>query len=428
MKKLSVTGGIKLNGTVEISGSKNTSLPILFSTMLFENDVILNNVPEVSDIKITIKLLQDLGVEVQKLDENCYRFNAKNIQSYTTPYEIVKQMRASFYALGSLLGRLGKAKVSLPGGCAIGTRPVDIHLSAFEQMGATIENDAGYINASVKDKLNGADITFRKVSVGATLNVIMGAVLANGKTIIRNVAKEPDVIDFVNFLNKAGAKITGVGTNIIEIEGVKKLKSVEHDIIGDRIEAGTYMIASIITDGDLTLTGLDFKEDLGSLIDVLQYIGADIKYVSENSIRIKRGNNQLRTTNIITYPFPGFPTDLQPQIMALLANIDGISIIDETIFENRFMHVAELNRMGANISIIQNNRAHINGKKNCYTAANVMASDLRAGAALMLAGLAANGTTTIDRYYHMERGYENIVKKLSNCGAKIEIINDNIEE
>ena len=425
MKKLSIIGGEKLNGKIKISGSKNTSLPILFSTILFDTEVTLNNIPEVSDINVTIKLLENLGVKVQKINNNSYVFNAKNMNSYLAPYEIVKQMRASFYTLGALLGRFGKAKVSLPGGCAIGIRPVDMHLTAFEKMGAKIENENGYIDASVENKLNGTKIEFKKVSVGATINVILGAVLANGKTIIKNAAKEPDVVCFVDFLNQAGAKIDGAGTDTIEINGVEKLNSIEYTVVGDRIEAGTYMIASIITDGDLILEGLNFERDVKSLIDALKYIGADITNISESSIRIKRANNKLKPVNIITSPFPGFPTDLQPQIMALLATIDGESIIDETIFENRFMHVAELNRMGANIEICQNNKAKINGKQNCYFGANVMASDLRAGAALMLAGLSAKGTTIIDRYYHMERGYENIVEKLSNCGAKIEIINNN---
>lgn len=425
MKKLSITGGERLVGKIKISGSKNTSLPILFSTILFDTDVILNNIPEVSDIKVTISLLESLGIKVEKLDKNSYRFNAKNINSYLAPYEIVKQMRASFYALGALLGRFGKAKVSLPGGCAIGVRPVDMHLSAFEKMGAKIENEGGYIDASTdNNKLNGATITFKKVSVGATMNVILGAVLTNGKTIIENAAKEPDVVCLAEFLNKAGAKITGAGTDTIEITGVKKLNSITYTVVGDRIEAGTYMIAPIITDGDIILEGLNFNRDVASLIEILKYIGAEITDISETSIRVKRGNKNLKPTNIITSPFPGFPTDLQPQIMALLATIDGESIVDETIFENRFMHVAELNRMGANIAICENNKAKIEGKQNCYFGANVMASDLRAGAALMLAGLAAKGATIIDRYYHVERGYENMVEKLSNCGAKIEIINE----
>lgn len=425
MKELSIIGGNKLKGKIRISGSKNTALPILFSTILFDKDVILHNVPNVSDIKTTIELLENLGVNVQKLDKNSYKFNAKNINSYLAPYEIVKKMRASFYTLGALLGRFGKAKVSLPGGCTIGVRPVDMHLTAFEQMGAKIENENGYIDACcTKDKLNGAVIDFKKVSVGATMNVILGAVLANGRTIIKNAAKEPDVVCLIDFLNKSGAKISGAGTDIIQIEGVKSLKSIEYTVVGDRIEAGTYMIASIITDGDIILDGLDFNKDAASLINILKYIGADIIDISENSIEIKRGSKKLRPANIITSPFPGFPTDLQPQIMALLATIDGESIVDETIFENRFMHVAELNRMGANIKICQNNKAQIYGKENCYFGTTVMASDLRAGAALMLAGLSTNGKTIIDRYYHMERGYENIVEKLGNCGAIVEIIND----
>lgn len=424
MKKLVIEKSSKLIGKIKISGSKNTSLPILMSTILFKEDVILDNIPDVQDVRLTLELLENFGVKIEKLGKNKFKINAKDLNSHIAPYEIVKQMRASFYALGVLLGRLGKAEVSLPGGCVIGNRPVDIHLTAFEKMGAIIENNNGYIKATAKNgKLDSAEIDFRFPSVGATMNVIMAAVLGNSKTIINNCAKEPDIIDFANFLIKAGANIKGAGTEKIEIIGVEKLNPTEYTVIGDRIEAGTYMIGALITDGDLILEGLNFNEVLVNVIDKLKTMGADIENISENSIRIKRGDEKLKPLNIITEVYPGFPTDLQAQMMALLANINGKSTIDETIFENRFMHVPELNRMGACI-ILKNNKAHIYGKENCYHGAKVMASDLRAGASLMLAGISAEGGTTIDRYYHMERGYEDLVEKLTKCGAFINISND----
>lgn len=430
MKKLIIENKAKLVGEINISGAKNASLPILFATVLFKTEVILANVPNVSDIALTLKLLEQLGAEIEQLDTNKYKINCQNINSNVAPYEIVKQMRASFWILGALLGRLGSAKVSLPGGCAIGNRPVDIHLDAFSKMGVNIINENGYVEAEcIKEKIQGTTIDFRFPSVGATHNLIIGAVLAEGKTIINNAAKEPEIVDLANFLNKAGAKIKGAGTETIEIEPVQKLYSVEYTIMGDRIEAGTYMIGAAMTDGDLVLNGLDFFNTLESLITTLEFMGMEITPLSKTSIRIRKKSKKLKPANIITAVYPGYPTDLQAQIMALLAMVDGNSIIDETVFENRFMHIAELNRLGANIIIEKDNKAFIKGKENCYSGTEVMATDLRAGAALMLAGMTTEDKTTIDRYYHIERGYENLVEKLQNCGVsiKLEEIRENLK-
>ena len=313
----------------------------------------------------------------------------------------------------------------MPGGCAIGSSPVDIHLEAFKQMGVNILMEEGYVKAKCKNgKLQGANIEFRFPSVGATENIMMGAVLAEGITRIGNAAKEPEIVDLANCLNAMGAKIKGAGTPDIEIEGVKSLHSAEYTIMGDRMEAASYMIGALMTDGDLTISGLDFKNTVEDLIDKLIKIGADIKFIDNNTIRIKRKKEQLKPIDIITEVYPGFPTDMQAQIMTLLAMIDGTSTIDETIFENRFMHVPELNRMGANITIM-GNKAIIEGKKDCYKNAQVMASDLRASVSLVLAGLCATGKSEVRRIYHLERGYEFLANKLNNCGANIQVVYDN---
>ena len=427
MKKLIVNGNTRLRGTIDISGAKNASLPILMSTILFKKPVVLSNVPNVMDIRTSMMLLENLGATIEKIDKNEYKIDCSTINSFMAPYEIVKQMRASFLVLGSLLGRFGKAKVSLPGGCSIGPRPVDIHINAIKQMDVDITMENGYVNAfcNTNGKLQGADINLRFPSVGATQNIIMAGVLANGRTKIHNYAKEPEVVDLINFLNKAGAKISGVGTDTLIIDGVEELNSIEYSIMGDRIEAGTYMIGALMTNGDLTLNGLDFYENLAYLIELLEEIGAEIEQISDNSIRIKRGNKKLKPINIQTAVYPGFPTDLQAQMVSLLSMINGESIVDETIFENRFMHVAELNRMGANIDVGADNKAFIHGKDDCFQGANVMATDLRGGMALILAGLTAKeGQTILDRYYHVDRGYEDLVEKLTNCGANLFLIND----
>lgn len=430
MKKLIIDGNTRLEGTINVSGAKNASLPILMSTILFKKPVILSNVPNVRDIRTSMLLLENLGAKIRQLEENKYEIDSSTINSFFAPYEIVKQMRASFLVLGSLLGRFGKAKVSLPGGCSIGPRPVDIHIEAIKHMGVDVINESGYINATCikNNKLYGSEITLRFPSVGATQNIIMASVLADGQSVIYNYAKEPEVIDLINFLNKAGAKIFVYDEKLV-IDGVNELSQVEYSIMGDRIEAGTYMIGALMTNGELTLTGLNFYENLGYFIELLEKIGADIQKISENSIKIKRKNQDLKPINVTTAVYPGFATDLQAQMVALLSMIDGESIVDETIFENRFMHVAELNRMGANITVSPDNKAFIHGKSGCYQGASVMATDLRGGVALILAALTAkNGQTILDRYYHVDRGYEKLAEKLQSCGAKVDLIDDKDEE
>ena len=431
LKKIVLSGKTKLNGEIKISGAKNAALPIIVSSLLCNGTLKLSNIPHLLDITTLIYLLTHLGVKVRvdgdlsnKGNGKVMELNAESLTGYNAPYSIVSQMRASFIVLGPLLARFGKAEVSLPGGCAIGSRPVDIHLTAFEQMGVDITIEEGYVKASVKDgKLKGANIEFRQPSVGATQNIMMAACLAEGITRISNAAMEPEIIDLANCLNAMGAKVKGAGTLDIEIEGVKELHSAEYSVMGDRIEAASYMIGAIMTDGDLTLSGLDFYNTLECVIEKLKYIGADIEKISDNKIRIKRGNGKLKPIDIITEPYPGYPTDIQAQIMTLLSMIDGDSTIDETIFENRFMHVPELNRMGANISIM-GNKAVIEGKENCFKNAQVMATDLRASVSLVLAGLCAENKTEIGRIYHLERGYEFLANKLNGCGANIEVMYD----
>lgn len=431
MKKIIVQGKTELNGNIKISGAKNAALPIIVSSLLCNGTLKLGNVPNVVDITTLIYLLNHLGVKMtldgdlsNKDNGKVVELNASNLTDYIAPYSIVSQMRASFIVLGPLLARFGKAEVSLPGGCAIGTRPVDIHLLAFEQMGVDIKIEDGYVKATTKTgKLQGADINLRFPSVGATQNIMMGACLAEGITRISNAAMEPEIIDLANCLNAMGAKVKGAGTLDIEIEGVKDLHSAEYNIMGDRIEAATYMIGALMTDGELTISGLDFHNTVEELIDKLNLIGADIKYINNTTINIKRSKKELKPTNIVTEVYPGFPTDIQAQIMTLLAMIDGESTIDETIYENRFMHVSELNRMNANISVI-GNKAIIEGKKDCFKNAQVMASDLRASVSLVLAGLCAEGNTEITRIYHLERGYEFLSDKLNNCGANMQVVYD----
>ncbi len=428
MKKLVIEGGNKLNGLLHVSGAKNASLPILMASLLIEGKSKIFNVPSVADITTTIELLTHLGASLE-IDNSTadgkklFSVDATNINTIEAPYEIVSKMRASFWVLGSLLSRFSEAKVSLPGGCAIGPRPCDIYIDALEKMGADIKVLNGYVIAKTKSKnkkLKGADVNLRFPSVGATHNTVMAATLANGTTVIRNAAKEPEIVDLCNYLVNAGADISGIGTETILVNGVDKLYDNEYKVMGDRIEAFTYMVATAITEGDLILDGIDFKNTLKTPIEILKSIGLGFDQISDDKIRVFY-NKPLKSTNITTQVFPGFPTDAQAAIMALLGKISGTSIIEETIFENRFMHVPELNRLGANISV-NGNIATINGVKN-YSGANVMASDLRAGMALVLAGLTANGITEISRTYHINRGYENFVEKLSNCGAKMMVVN-----
>lgn len=409
-----IKGGKKLKGEVRISGAKNAALPVIVASLLADGETVLKNVPDLQDIRTIIKVIEYLGAETDfDIEKNTLRIKVDSIKNSEMPYELVKTMRASYYVMGPLLARLGEADVSLPGGCAIGERPVDIHLSGFEAMGADIQLEHGYIKARAA-KLKPAVFSMRQVSVGATANLMMGAVLTNGKTVLENCAMEPDIVDLGKFLNKMGAKISGLGTERITIEGVKKLKAVTYTIMPDRIEAGTYLLAGAITRGDVTLTHC-VPEHIQSLIDTLKESGYSIE-TGDSTVRIVPGK-KINGFMIKTLPYPGFPTDLQAPLMSLATTIPGISVIIETIFENRYTHVGELRRMGADISI-EGNTAIIRGGKQLMSAP-IMMSDLRAGAALIVASLAAKGVTEIRRIYHSDRGYENLTEKLSALGADI---------
>ncbi len=420
MDKFLIRGGKPLRGKIEISGAKNSALPCLAATLLTPEVVTLHNVPYVKDLMTQKRLLEDLGATVLTPKLTTHSFRAKKIEIFEAPYHLVKTMRASVLALGPLLGRFGQAKVSLPGGCAIGTRPIDLHLKAFEQLGATVSLESGDVVARApKGRLIGADTYFEKVSVTGTENVMMAAVLAKGKTTIHNAAMEPEIEDLAELLNKMGAKISGAGTATIEIEGVDDLGGAEHNIIPDRIETGTFIVAAAITHGELEITKCQPKH-LGAVIEKLREVGVEIEEKDESTLLVKRGSKDLTAKDVTTEPHPKFPTDMQAQYMALMTQSEGTSTVTETIFENRFMHVSELVRMGADIHI-SGNQAIVKGKTQLM-GAPVQASDLRASASLVLAGLAAKGETLIDRVYHIDRGYERIVRKLSSVGADIERI------
>jgi UDP-N-acetylglucosamine 1-carboxyvinyltransferase len=415
MDKLIIEGGVKLKGEVTVSGAKNAVLPILAATLLTDESCVIKNVPNLRDSNSMLKILRSLG-KIVEFDKGRVTVGAGKTTSHIAEYKLVSTMRASFCVLGPLLGKLKKAKVSLPGGCVIGVRPVDLHLKGIKALGAKINIDAGYVEAKA-DRLRGAYIYLGGVygsSVLATDNVMMAAVLAQGKTIIESAACEPEVVDLAEFLIKMGAKIKGQGTPTIEIEGVKSLRGATHTIIPDRIEAGTLILASLITGGDILIKNVQYHH-LGSLIDKLKEAGAHIS-LTEGSLQVK-GNKRLKAVNITTLPYPGFPTDMQAQMMALMCVTRGISVITEKIYPDRFMHVAELNRMGAHIQR-EGPHAIVEGIKG-LSGAPVMASDLRASACLVLAGLAARGKTSISRIYHLERGYEFIEQKLINLGAKV---------
>jgi len=418
LDKLKINGQRSLYGDVHISGAKNAALPILIASLLTKEELNLKNVPNLFDIKTTEKLLTVMGVEIVKTN-SLMKLIAKEIKDFNAPYDLVKTMRASILVLGPLLARFGSAKVSLPGGCAIGSRPVDIHIKGLEAMGAKIKIENGDIVASSHDlpehKLVGAQINMSQVTVTGTENLMMAASLAKGKTILKNSAREPEVIDLGNCLIKMGADIKGLGTDIITINGVDELHGAEHSIIFDRIEAGTYMVAAAMTSGELNCIGVE-SNMMTSVIDKLRETGVEV-IESDNMVTVK-SNGKLKSVDFETAPFPNFPTDMQAQFMALNAVADGTSKIEENIFENRFMHAQELIRMGADIQINQNT-ALIRGGK-ILEGANVMATDLRASASLVLAALAAKGTTVIDRIYHLDRGYENLEKKFNQIGAQIE--------
>ena len=414
MDKISILGGKTLEGTITISGSKNAALPILVSSLLTREISNLDNVPNLLDITTMKELLISLGIKIVAKEKSLFIEPSNNISTHAD-YELVRKMRASVLVLGPLLARFGEAEVSLPGGCAIGSRPVDIHINALKKMGAKLEIKDGYIKASVPNKkLVGADITFPKVSVGATENIIMAACLAKGKTIIRNAALEPEIDDLITVLNKMGANVYRSDSNKIEVEGVISLKGFSHSVMPDRIEAGTYAMAAIITAGRIELLKAEEKY-LKNVIKYLNRVGAKIESTN-NGINIE-GPKVIKNIDMKTEVYPGFPTDLQAQAMALMSVAEGSSVIEESIFENRFMHIAELVRFGANIKN-KGVKAHIVGCK-ALNGAQVMATDLRASSSLILAGLRAEGETIINRVYHLDRGYENLEKKLSICGANI---------
>ena len=416
MKKLKVLGATKLKGQINISGSKNASLPILAATLLSKKKVTLVNVPEVKDIETMLELLKSLGSKISKNKKKNEINNSSQNKNFAS-YNLVKTMRAGILVLGPLLAKFGSAKVSLPGGCAIGLRPVDLHLKALSKLGVRYKIRQGYVYANASNGLKGTKIKFPKISVGATENLIIAASFAKGKTSLHNCAIEPEIKDLVNFLNKMGCKIKWTSKRSVTIEGVKNTKELKYKVMFDRIEAGTYLIAAVLTGSRLKIMNVD-QRIIKTEINVLKKIGAKINF--KNNQIIISGKKNIKNINIKTSPYPGFPTDLQAQIMVLLCKANKKSLIKEEIFENRFMHVAELNRMGAKIDII-GNKAIINGKTN-FVGAELMATDLRASVSLVLAALAAKGESLINRIYHLDRGYEKIEKKLQNIGAKIKRI------
>ncbi|WP_293693953.1 UDP-N-acetylglucosamine 1-carboxyvinyltransferase [uncultured Phascolarctobacterium sp.] len=416
MEKLIVKGGNRLVGAVKTSGAKNAVLPIIAASILGTTPSHLDEVPMLEDVHTISEVLKCLGLSVEcSPEKNVLDIDSTSITSYEAPYELVRTMRASFLVMGPLLARIGKARISMPGGCAIGARPIDIHLKGFEALGVKIEQGHGYIEASAPDGLKGTSIYFDFPSVGATENIMMAASLAEGTTILENVAEEPEIVDLANYLNKMGAKIRGAGTDTIRIEGVDKLHGADYTIIPDRIEAGTYMIAAAMTGGDVVVENV-LPEHQKPLIAKLREAGA---VVEEDIDKVRViGQNPLKAVSIKTLPYPGFPTDMQAQMMAMMVIAEGRSKVTETVFENRFMHVVELNRMGAQIST-EGRSAVIDGPCK-LTGCDVRATDLRAGAAMILAGLVAEGTTRIGDLHHIDRGYENIVAKLKKLGADIE--------
>jgi UDP-N-acetylglucosamine 1-carboxyvinyltransferase len=416
MDKLIITGGTQLSGELRISGAKNAALPILAAALLCEQPVSIGNIPHLHDITTTMQLLGQMGIQLTIDEKMNIEVVSSTITKYEAPYDLVKTMRASILVLGPLLARFGEAHVSLPGGCAIGTRPVDIHLDSLIKMGADIRVEAGYIHAKAS-RLQGCRLVLDKVTVTGTENLLMAATLAEGTTIIENAAKEPEVSDLAHFLNKMGAKISGIGTDILTIEGVEKLaaKDIHYDILPDRIETGTYLVAAAITRGKVKLK--DTRPDiLDAVLDKLKEAGADIT-TGEDWIQLDMHGKRPKSVNIRTAPYPAFPTDMQAQFTAMNSVAEGVGIITETVFENRFMHVQEMQRMGADIQL-ESNTAICKGSEG-LTGAPVMATDLRASASLVLAGLVATGDTLVDRIYHIDRGYDHIEEKLAQLGATI---------
>ena len=424
MDKFRITGGRPLKGRVSISGAKNSALPCMAAAILTPDKVILHNIPYVRDIITQRRLLEDIGATVLTPELRTHQITAAHIEIFEAPYDLVKTMRASVLALGPLLARFGKAKVSLPGGCAIGTRPIDLHLAGFEQLGAEVRLEAGDVVARAPrdGRLRGADINFVKATVTGTENLMMAATLARGKTILNNAAREPEIADLAELLNKMGARIRGAGTATIKIDGVAALGGAEHTIIPDRIETGTFLIAAAITRGDLEIRDCR-PEHSAALIAKLREVGVELEELNQSTLRVS-GDSELEARDVTTEPHPGFPTDMQAQYMTLMTQATGRSAIAETVFENRFMHVSELQRMGAHIHV-DDHTATVEGPVQ-LTGAPVTASDLRASASLVLAGLVAEGETSISRVYHIDRGYERIEAKLRAVGADIERIRESV--
>lgn len=420
MDQIRITGGQKLQGTIPISGAKNAALPLMAASLLSTESLTLTNIPDLADIATMVELLENHGVHIEMASDGDLgqklTLTAKDRLDKTAPYDIVRKMRASVLVLGPLLARLGEAVVSLPGGCAIGTRPIDLHLSALEQMGAQIELKDGYVHAVAPDGLHGATIRFPFVSVGATENVLMAASLAKGTTILENAAREPEITDLAECLVAMGADIHGIGTECLVIQGQDSLHAASHRVIPDRIEAGTYAVAAAITGGSLDLVGVR-SDHLGAVIESLTKAGANINNGGD-TLSVSHPTGRCRGFDVVSHPYPGFPTDMQAQFMALMATADGASLITENIFENRFMHVPELTRMGADITV-HGGSAMVRGHDS-LKGAEVMATDLRASVSLVLAALAAKGETTINRVYHLDRGYERLEEKLRAVGANIE--------
>ena len=417
MDKLIIEGGRPLTGVVSVSGAKNSVLPILAATILAEGPVLLSNVPDLKDVSTMAMLLKEMGASTSSAEDDEYIVDASTLSSFTAPYELVKTMRASFLVLGPLLAKYGEAEVSLPGGCAIGARPVNLHIKGLEAMGANIQVESGYVKARAPRGLKGAEIYLEMASVGATENLIMAAALAEGKTVIQNAAEEPEIIDLINFLVKMGAKIAGAGTSVVEIEGVGKLGSIAHRIIGDRVEAGTFLIAGAALGGEIEIRGFD-PNHLTIVLEKLEMSGANLE-VSKDSVKLCMGLSRPEPVDLETGVYPGFPTDIQAQYMVLNCIASGKSVIQERIFENRFLHVQELSRLGADIKLRGNSTAVVTGV-NKLTGAQVMATDLRASSSLVIAALLAQGKTLIDRIYHIDRGYEAIERKIRALGGVIE--------
>lgn len=424
MDRIRIRGARRLTGTIHIGGAKNAALPLLAASLLSQKTLTLSNLPHLADVSTMAHLLADLGVKITMNGSGVgggnhgrvFELDAKNVNKTTAHYDLVRKMRASVLVLGPLLARFGVARVSLPGGCAIGTRPVDLHLKALAQMGADIELDEGYIEARAPNGLKGSHIVFPMVTVGGTENLLMAAALADGQTVLANAAREPEVTDLANCLVAMGAHIEGIGTDTLHITGQKELHGADYSVVPDRIETGSYAVAAAVTDGDLILKGTRL-ELIEAVADIMRQAGVEITEV-DNGIRVRRGAGGLKGVDVMTEPYPGFPTDMQAQLMVLMSVAQGASMITETIFENRFMHVPELSRMGADINV-HGASAIIRGGGN-LKGAQVMATDLRASVSLVLAAMAAEGETEINRVYHLDRGYERLEEKLAACGADIE--------